>query len=290
MLTTLTTKERTARHCVCCGSDALDKTPAILMPFVAHRVFGWEPAVIDASWGLHTIPHGIAYTQCQSLLCRACGLLFLDMRFSDQEMTALYQGYRDEAYLSLRERYEPGYRDKDAQLRVALPHLHHTEALLESYLPPRPRILDWGGDTGNNTPFKDRNSLLHIYDISGVDSLPGSGQVDKQIAANTDYDLVVCSHVLEHVPYPADLLLEIRSVMRDDTLLYLEVPFEPLMQERAAGRTAPLKRHWHEHINFFSEASLLALLSACGFTLLERVQRETRHGQQVFQLVCRKQN
>jgi hypothetical protein len=43
-------KERIATQCVCCGSENLKSSPAVLMPFVAHRTFGWKPAVIDKSW------------------------------------------------------------------------------------------------------------------------------------------------------------------------------------------------------------------------------------------------
>ena len=40
-------RERIATCCVCCGSDVLKSEPAVLMPFVAHRTFGWYPIVID---------------------------------------------------------------------------------------------------------------------------------------------------------------------------------------------------------------------------------------------------
>ena len=110
-------QERTASQCVCCGSLKLDSAPAILMPFVAHRIFGWAPVVIDESWGLKTIPNGTAYTICKSLYCLDCGFLFLDMRFSDKELDALYTGYRDQAYTDLRESYEPGYTERNDFLK-----------------------------------------------------------------------------------------------------------------------------------------------------------------------------
>src|ERR1700754_592858 len=89
-------RERLAFSCVCCGSGDLAASPAILMPFVAHRAFGWAPVEIDESWGLQTIRNGMAYSICKTLRCRKCSHLFCDIRFSDEEMSAIYSGYREE--------------------------------------------------------------------------------------------------------------------------------------------------------------------------------------------------
>ena len=86
------------------------------MPFVAKRIFNWEPVTIDRSWGLETIPEGKLYPLCNSLICRVCGFVYLDMRFSDSEMEALYRGYRDESYVSERERFEPGYAARNLRI------------------------------------------------------------------------------------------------------------------------------------------------------------------------------
>ncbi len=266
----LTQRERVATWCVCCGSKSLKKSAAILMPFVAHRVFGWKPIQIDASWGLETIKHGMAYTLCNSTLCSDCGFLFLDMRFSESELASLYQGYRDEKYSELRETYEPGYKQRNADLVSGVNYVEQVESFLAPRLSFPVRILDWGGDTGKNTPFKQKNRVFHIYDISNKEPIAGARRIDKAEALRTHYDLIVCSNVLEHVPYPAELLLEIRPVMQAGTILYVEVPYEEIM--RTADRDQALhtkKRHWHEHINFYSMESLRRLLAACGYKILE---------------------
>ena len=56
-------RERIATQCVCCGGTRLKSAPAVLMPFISHRAFGWEPVVIDESWGLKTIRSGTASTR-----------------------------------------------------------------------------------------------------------------------------------------------------------------------------------------------------------------------------------
>ena len=55
------------------------------------------------------------------------------------------------------------------------------------------------------------------------------------------------------------------------TLLYLEVPYEPLLRGAPESRElAPHKRHWHEHINFFSPESLICLLAGLGLRCMEQ--------------------
>lgn len=280
-----------ARQCVCCGSARLIRSPAILMPFVAHRALGWAPVEIDASWGLKTIRQGNAYTICASLACQDCGLLFLDIRFSDDELAALYDDYRGAAYTDLRDHYEPGYAQRNAALTRGIDHLPAIEAFLAPWLPSAPVVLDWGGDTGQNTPFRGTARLMHIFDISGKSVLPGCERVTRDALAAQAYDLVVCSQVLEHVPYPADLLTDICSVLRAQTLLYIEVPFEGLMQsvdEPAA--VGARKRHWHEHINFFTPEALRRLLARCGLTVIDlkvlAIGAQAEH--RVLQLVARR--
>lgn len=117
-------RELIAKHCICCASDRLDKSSAVLMPFVAQRVFGHEPVEITADWGLRDLRQGMAYTLCNSLQCQDCGALFLDYRFTDDQMASLYHNYRDEQYNAQRIRFEPGYVN-------VVPHYHQRAAYLE---------------------------------------------------------------------------------------------------------------------------------------------------------------
>jgi hypothetical protein len=261
-------RHRVADQCVCCGSDALDSNTAILMPFVAHRAFGWEPALIDASWGLRSVPVGMAYTVCRSLQCTKCSLLFSDIRFSDDELARLYQDYRGSEYLVLREMYEPGYSLRNAALAQPIDYGGSIDRFLGPLLPDEPlAILDWGGDSGKNTPCREKARRHDVYDISGASVIPGARSVNREQAMAERYDLVVCSNVLEHVPYPSDLLHAMCRVMTPESLLYIEVPFEEVM--RQYGRNAILhKKHWHEHVNFFSQKALRALLGNVGLGLV----------------------
>lgn len=257
--------ERIPRACVCCGSAELDRSPAILMPFVAHRVFGWTPVEITPDWGLRTIQAGMAYPLCASLQCQDCGLLFLDIRFDDGEMARLYGGYRDAAYTAERDRFEPGYAAHNASILAHMPDTSWVEGFVGPLLPAPPRVLDWGGDDGRNTPFRGKGGTVEVYDLSDQPVLDGVRRVGRGEMGQGGHDLIVLSHVLEHVPFPAQVLAEIAAVMGRDTLLYIEVPFEKLVAEAPHARDlARRKKHWHEHVNFFTEDAMRALLDRAG--------------------------
>lgn len=282
-------RERLASSCVCCGSTDLAASPAILMPFVAHRAFGWVPVEIDASWGLKTIQSGMAYSICTSLRCRQCEHLFCDIRFSDAEMNAIYAGYRDEAYVALRDHYEPGYAKRNEGLIEVVSYKPAIEAFLDPYLRDPLTILDWGGDTGSNTPYEQRRTALDIFDISGKDVVPGARVVTQEQATSGKYRLVICGQLLEHTPYPSEVLAQVRKAMDAGSILYIEVPFEAIMQADEANRET-IKRHWHEHVNFYTPSSMHGLLESCGFEVLDQGVLEISIGggnARILQVACR---
>lgn len=282
-------KNRIADSCLCCGSNNLNSSPAILMPFLADRIFNWKPVEINESWGLSTIKNGYAYSICNTLSCKVCDFLFLDIRFSDKEMNKLYKNYRGQEYTKQRDLYEPGYAERNSSLNEGQDYTKDVERFLEPYLKFPPSILDWGGDTGRNTPFKSHNISFDIYDISDKDLVPGAIKVSKKDAYDNNYDLVVCSNVLEHVPYPSNLLEEIVPCLKKDTILYIEVPYENIMINDDESRYL-MKKHWHEHINFFSEKSLELLLNNFNLEIidLKKLQAsDVANNNFLFQIACK---
>jgi hypothetical protein len=266
---------RITKKCVTCNSSKLSKSPAILMPFIAERVFGWIPTEITAEWGLRDIKSGQAYSICNTLKCDDCGLIFLDIRFDDSEMAALYSGYRGDEYNKLRDKYEPGYTaNNEWRNEKGFAHISTVETYISSHIALPTKILDWGGDTGINTPFKGKVATHHIFDISDKQVIDGAKRVSVTEAQESNYDLITLMHVLEHIPYPQNTLNEIAGVMGKGTALYIELPHEEIIRLNPDLCNSPYrqKRHWHEHINFYTEQSIISLLKSCG---LKRIDLST---------------
>jgi hypothetical protein len=284
---------RIATCCPCCAGSELRLSPAVLMPLVANRAFGWTPVEITPEWGFRHLKTGMAYALCNSMQCQACGLLFLDIRFDDDEMERLYWNFRSEAYARQRDAFEPGYAEMNAAIQAYIPDTSDAERALDGHVKSAPRVLDWGGNGGKNTPFRTSASQVDIYDLSDEPAIAGVRRVSREEAAANRYDLIVMSHVLEHAPYPETMLYPAMAMLDEDGVLYVEVPHEIIIANSPGARDlASKKRHWHEHINFFTEDALRILMERCGLEVLgvdERpfeslVPTMTR----VISMVCRK--
>ncbi len=268
-----------AKRCIACDGPRLKTAPAVLMPFIAYRVFGWIPTEITPEWGLRDLPAGMACSVCNSMMCDDCGMLFLDMRFDQEEMSALYDDYRGAAYTAARDRFEPGYAARNAIMLGGSGYNARIEAFLEPYVQPRPRVLDWGGDSGVNTPYRACAAQHDIYDISNRPVVEGARIVDLETVKTSEYDLVVFANVMEHVSNPREALREIVNAMGPRTILYLEVPHEEVVRLiEAPSQRLERKRHWHEHINFFSTQALDAIFESVGLRLIERKSHEVTAG------------
>lgn len=282
--------ERIARSCICCGQDWLEKSPAILMPFVAHRVFDHTPVHIDPAWGLRDLQPGMAYTVCNSLQCQHCGALFMDYRFSDAEMASLYADYRGADYTQLRLHYEPSYAGYSDSYGSRARYIDDVESFLRPHLPAAPVILDWGGDSGINTPMRESAAGVYVHDISECALVAGVQRADLE--APQAYDLVVCSQVLEHVAWPRQIVQQLVALMRPQTLLYLEVPYEGLVRSAPALRSLhAAKHHWHEHINFFSVEALHELVDQAGLDVVAFQEADIALGWRnscILSMICRR--
>ena len=220
---------------------------------------------------MRTLENGMAYPLCNSLRCADCGHLFLDMRFTDDQMKRLYNRYQDDIYAEMRAKYEPDYIERNNKLKIGIIYLDTVEAFLEPLIQPQPRILDWGGGRGRNTPFARSRSLHHILDIADDDPVAGASNIGFETAAAHEYDLIVCSNVLEHLPYPMDTLDLLAKVAHPKSIIYFELPYENIQRQSTDSLDAlAQKRHWHEHINFFSRQSVETLLRSVGFEILKQ--------------------
>lgn len=88
-------------------------------------------------------------------------------------------------------------------------------------------------------------------------------------------DIVLCSHVLEHVPDTARALAELRRVLVLGGLLIVAVPNEGCAMGRLRNRVLqPHLGRTTDHAHFFTEETLTSLIERAGFRV-QRLERET---------------
>jgi SAM-dependent methyltransferase len=89
------------------------------------------------------------------------------------------------------------------------------------------------------------------------------------------FDVVLCSHVLEHIPVPEQALAELHRVLIPGGLLIVAVPNEGCAMGRL--RNNVLQRHvgrTTDHVNFFTAPTLTRSLEAVRFRVAS-LERET---------------
>ena len=156
-------------------------------------------------------------------------------------------------------------------------------AFLCDYIHPRapgPRILDIGFGRG----YLMQLTRAYGFEVYGIDS--STAQIERlkpqfgdrvcQVSVGLEkipwgaFDVVVMSHVLEHLVDPAAALSEVRAAMNPGGLLYIAVPDMESVQFRMFGKHLetinPLV-----HLQYFTENSLSRLLQRGEFSELERV-------------------
>lgn len=131
------------------------------------------------------------------------------------------------------------------------------------------RILDFGGGDGRLLKgFVDRGDQCFLVDYvrDTVDGVTKLGDTLDELSSTEKFDGIICSHVLEHVAQPFELLSQLASLLTPAGRIYVEVPME-------IWKTPPLQEEPVTHVNFFSAPSLRYLTMRCGLRVDECVTR-----------------
>lgn len=276
--------------CLCCGSGSCSIHPAIVAPFVSYY------AVLAAPF------------PCQLLECAHCGFRFFDARLTPAEAERLYSGYRGDQYFDVRNRYEPWYSRKindgigsdpaeiERRKEVVL------DLIKRDFDPPSfPTVLDFGGDRGQFIPAQLGREKF-VFELS--DAVPESGvmRLGKAEVATRRFEFLMCCGVLEHCSDPAAVVRELVALGSPDAIFYISVPYEryqvsavpdsgsyrsylkmllkfPKLLMLVDFYSTVFRFRWnrvppgglvkcHEHLNFFDQASMRALLERAGLRVL----------------------
>jgi hypothetical protein len=266
----------------------------VVAPFVAERV-------------------GLAPDRCLLLECRRCSHRFFDLALDDDEAERLYADYRGASYVEVRRRWEPWYSEGLNAAGAASATIEARRRLLRDYLRPllppdvlaSGGILDYGGDRGQFIP-PDLGGSRYVFDISGQPTHEGVLRVSQAGSLPLHrYDVVMLSHVLEHLTDPLDFLRRLPERLGPRSAghwLYAEVPHErfAIWKKRAGeggARVGAVPRRglpWlardfystlfrsklgvvpplgviklHEHQGFFTVTSLRTLLGRAGYAVVD---------------------
>jgi len=226
--------------------------------------------------------YGLTY---HTVICNVCGLVQSDQKldqksteeFYNIEYPAIYSGQLHPSKVIFEEQYERA----NLVYRFLKPFLTSEKAT------SKPHILEVGCNAGGILKhFADRGFPVSGLDINaeavffarnfaGLEVSQGSLE-SKMISENPD--VIIYSHVLEHLTDPLKELKLIRETLKDDGLLYIEVPgIKNLHQSYNCNLLLYLQ---NAHIAHFSLITLRNLLHCSGFEIIK--------ADEFIRCVCRK--
>jgi SAM-dependent methyltransferase len=231
------------RNCSVCNSN--DLTEVFHQKYTSIAAFG-----------------GAGYSQT-IVICKHCGFTFSNPSPAPKELTEYYRMFSN---------YENPQRG-GKESKQMLNKWRRTYDLMMKHFPPhyQGKALEIGCATATGLAiFKSEGWTVlgiepspiaaqiarELYDIEVISGLFDS----KALIDRGPFDAIILSHVLEHLLSPQSILSDIRTLLDNSGLVYIEVPnlLRPFV---------PMGYLTFEHLNYFTPTTLSSLMKLCGFTV-----------------------
>jgi len=236
-------------------------------------------------------PSGVSKQFYPFVKCSSCGLVYINLRPSDEELKNLYDEYYSAMKRPLR-----GIEGNLIKFfnRIRIYRIfgfkklcffsrgtYHAYTFLTScqnlYGEKSRKILDIGcGDGSFLVHLKEkgwdvfgvetsRNAVLSARERNRLDIF--CGDLKDANFPSGFFDVLTMWHVLEHIPYPIQLLAEVKRVMKNGGLLFISVPDIESIQAKVC------KGKWFHmdpprHLYQYSPGTLNAILERGGFKIM----------------------
>jgi SAM-dependent methyltransferase len=203
--------------------------------------------------------------QLNSIFCGICGFACYTPRPDDVDIAKKYEYLKqyepDVGGQTGQDQYAKDLDSKRAARIYDTCSAYHTSEQVD--------ILDYGGGNGKlMIPFLENKHSCYLIDYNDH-PLPGISKIGNDITsfhANAKFDVIICSHVLEHVSEISKLVIKLKDLLNPEGIIYAEVP-----QEIWAGLR--IDADPVTHINYFTKNSFVNLFLANGFEILEKNQQ-----------------
>ena len=202
-----------------------------------------------------------------TVICNSCGLVYANPQPGNEQIENLYGGSYGGQRDNTPNKFYISRKDYDAQLRIDF-----IKKVLPDLQPGR--ALEIGAGAGNQLYALK----LLGWQVEGMEPTPGyafyarekfnvdvtEGYFNIKAYSDEEFDLIIMAEVLEHFPDPVDTLQSIRSILKPDGYVYIDVP-NVLRPNRFH-----LKEYLHgDHLVFFSPTTFQLAVKHSGFEIVE---------------------
>lgn len=198
-----------------------------------------------------------------SVLCRQCGVVRTSPRLTDSSLGAFY----DTDYRPL---YDGSIGARNDFLELQRARGLNIMHFVTRFLPAGSRVADLGCGAGwTLIPFRDAGHEVAGCDLGstyleagrtlGLDLRHGDYTTLSDLAP---FNLIILSHVFEHLPNPQELMKGILPLLAADALVYIEVPG---LRGIPMAFGDPLRYFQNAHLWNFDLGTLTATLADYGY-------------------------
>ena len=241
------------------------------MVFYSH-IIKQEPAILPCNANLHCNPENQqVYSKSGDLCfirCTDCGLI-----------------WRSPDSMRIRRNYDENYFISKKYDRNRKHKIQKSKWLIQISLgfhPDGKCLFEIGCSVGNTLEAAKDFGIAHLgIDVShyAVEYCIGRGlnasnkTVGEVLGSGIYYDFIFMQHILEHFHDPFELLKQCYNLLSKDGIILIMVPNSKLLQasiKLGKHRFYSLNGVGPEHYVYFDYKSLTEVLSATGFSLLQK--------------------
>jgi SAM-dependent methyltransferase len=202
--------------------------------------------------------HGII-KEIRTVMCKRCGWIFQPEIYNDNELQVIYKNVGGAKTLNVYEIERNKIRSKNVYDRIMECKLKNNGKM---------KLLDVGGGVGQVSYYFAKQEIeVHVLDINVNECLhPNMKKIHGNISnyeSDEKYDVIILSHILEHVWYPREILNIIKKMLKAGGVIYVEVPFElytPLIKRKIGDIC---------HVSYFSMKTLHQVLMLSGLHVIK---------------------
>ena len=212
---------------------------------------------------------GMQYSFQQQIgVCKKCGMVYVRDYLQDSDL---------QKYYSLMSNYEYAENNNDWPIEDQRKS-HRQYVYIKNFLLGKSyfnNVLDVGCSLGYTLSLfnEDGSQTLGIEPSEKLRKLAmgkygvevATDYFSKEFDLTDQYDLIILSHILEHLKNPKEFLSHMLCNLQNDGLIFIEVPSIELFDDKEMfGFT-------FEHINYFSHGSLVNIMHEAGFEEVDQI-------------------
>lgn len=212
----------------------------------------------------------------QYACCRSCGMWYMNPRPSEQVLEWFYRGSVNYAYWN---RHIFPASEEARRRNIFAPRVDRVLDLCRRHGISSNALLEVGAAFGTFcVELRTREVFQRIAAVEPTPDLAATCRergldvfelpVEQLDIPTADrFDVVVAFEVIEHLFEPASFMRKCATLLRDGGMLALTCPSAAGFDTMTLGPLSATVDH--EHLNYFTPASMHVLLGRCGFRVLE---------------------